>query len=126
MMFVLALLVAIWWLLRKRRTASTDETSPTLRQTSSISEFHAVSIKCEMDACGHAKDLSGQRFLAGAAPRLPLPGCKASDCKCRFIHHKDRRAHKDRRSPFAPGGMGTATGAYTAEQRHGKDRRKDS
>jgi hypothetical protein len=35
--------------------------------------------------------MSGKRFLSGAAPKIPLPGCDVLDCKCRFIHHKDRR-----------------------------------
>lgn len=125
MFFVLALLVAVWWLVRKRRTESAEKAQPKIRQNSSDSEFHAVSIKYETNACEQAKDMSGRRFLASKAPRLPLPGCQVGNCKCRFIHHKDRRANKDRRSPFAPGGHGGATGAYDAEQRHGKDRRED-
>jgi hypothetical protein len=55
---------------------------------------------------------------------LPLPDCDALECRCRFIHHKDRRAGRDRRSPFGPGGIGGHTGRYEQEQRKGTDRRK--
>ena len=68
-------------------------------------------------------DMSGRRFLATAAPKLPLPECNVLDCNCRFAHHEDRRTHKDRRSPFGPGGSGGATGSFSSEQRDGVDRR---
>ena len=67
--------------------------------------------------------MEGRRFLSTAAPLLPLPECEVLDCKCRFVHHKDRRASKDRRSPFGPSGFGGATGKHQQEQRHSTDRR---
>jgi hypothetical protein len=71
-----------------------------------------------------AREIDGRRFLATAAPRLPLPDCNALECNCRFIHHEDRRSGKERRSPFGPGGFGGGTGSFKTEQRQGGDRRK--
>jgi len=124
LILILALLASIWWLVRKRRETVADTASPGLPGTSTSAKFHAVSIKYAGRACAAAKNLSGRRFLATAAPKLPLSDCDILDCNCRFVHHEDRRAHKDRRSPFGPGGMGGATGAYDTEQRDGDDRRK--
>ncbi len=124
MFLILGLLVAVWWLVRKRREASSEVSRPKLRSKSSNSQFHAVSIKYSGRACAAAKDLTGRRFLATAAPKLPLPECDILECSCRFAHHEDRRAQKDRRSPFGPGGLAGSTGTFKAEQRAGSDRRR--
>ncbi len=124
MILILGLLVAIWWLLRKRRGESTEVSSPKLRSKSSNSQFHAVSIKYSGRACEAAKKLTGRRFLATAAPKLPLPECDILECSCRFAHHEDRRTQKDRRSPFGPGGTAGSSGTFNAEQRAGSDRRR--
>jgi hypothetical protein len=123
MILILGLLVAIWWLLRKRREESPETSSHQLRPKTSNTLFHAVSIDYEGRACDAAKKMSGRRFLATAAPKLPLPECDILECSCRFTHHEDRRTRKDRRSPFGPGGSGGSTGSFSAEQRAGSDRR---
>ena len=87
--------------------------------------YHAVSIKFGPNACTHARELEGKRFLSGAAPRLPLPECDVLDCKCRFVHHADRRTGDDRRSRL-PRGFGNAdTGSYEEERRKRTERRAD-
>lgn len=87
--------------------------------------YHAVSIKFAPNACASAKAMDGKRFLSGAAPRLPLPECDVLDCKCRFVHHADRRTGDDRRSTF-PHGFGNAdTGNYEQERRKRRERRTD-
>jgi len=127
MFLILALLVAIWWLLKKRKEGVAEApNSPAAQAKTGDSQFHAVSIKTSGHACRAAQEMSGRRFLATAAPRLPLPECDVLECNCRFAHHDDRRSHKDRRSPFRPGGVAGSTGAYSSEQRGGKDRRKDN
>ena len=123
MFLILALLVAIWWLIRKKREGTAEDEKSQVRLKSTNSEFHAVSIKYSGRACDGAKDLSGRRFLSTAAPKLPLPDCDVLDCSCRFAHHQDRRAQKDRRSPFGPGGVGGGTGSFDTESRDGSDRR---
>lgn len=126
MLFIVALLIAIWWLVRKRREAVAEDTKTEVRPVSANAQFHAVSIKYSGRACEAAKNMSGRRFLATAAPKLPLPKCDVLDCTCRFAHHKDRRAGRDRRSPFGAGGAAAGTGAYNSEQRDGKERRRSN
>ena len=124
MFLILALLIAIWWLVRKRREKVDVEPRKTqLRSRSSNTQFHAVSIKLSGKTCQAAMDMTGRRFLATAAPKLPLPECDVLECNCRFAHHEDRRTQKDRRSPFGPGGVGGATGSFSSEKRDGVDRR---
>jgi hypothetical protein len=121
---LLILLVAIWLIFRLRRGTAETQPPPADRPKPPASAYHAVSIKLSDFPCAAAKGIAGQRFLSSEAPKLPLPGCtNASTCACRFIHHKDRRAGKDRRSPFGPAGFGPATGKYAHEKRTGQDRR---
>jgi hypothetical protein len=120
---ILGLLVAVWWLVRKRREGSRQTSSSQLRPKTANTQFHAVSISYASRACDAAKNMTGRRFLATAAPKLPLPECDILECSCRFVHHEDRRIHKDRRSPFSPGGSTGGTGSFNTEQRAGSDRR---
>ncbi len=120
---ILILLVAVAaWYVRRRRseTATAEADEPALTSTS---EFHAVSLRFPKNACAAAKALAGQRFLAAAAPRLPLPECDAPQCGCSFKHHEDRRSGEDRRNPFGPGAIMRATGRHKAERRGGPGRR---
>ena len=112
MILILGLLVAVWWLLRKRREDSPQTSRDQIRPKTKNTQFHAVSIKYEGRACDAAKNMSGRRFLATAAPSLPLPECDILECTCRFSHHEDRRAQKDRRSPFGAGGKAGTTGSF--------------
>jgi len=118
------LLLAIWLMIRIKREGADDKPAPHSRSHSGNAEYHAVSIKISGKGCKAAQELSGRRFLSTAAPKLPLPECDVLDCNCRFVHHKDRRSGKDRRSPFGPSGFGGATGRHEVEQRKGPDRRK--
>jgi hypothetical protein len=117
------LLAAVLVFLRMRsrtpRRNDADETDPVA--TARLKhDFHAVSIRPGVFACTAARQLEGQRFLSGSAPRIPLPGCDASDCSCRFAHHADRRAGDDRRTPYPP-----AIGLDTGVLRSQRDRRSD-
>lgn len=123
LVLILALLLAIYWLVRKRAALLDTTPKVILRAKDKSTEFHAVSIKITHGACDPARQMTGRRFLATAAPQLPLPECNVLDCECRFVHHADRRAGKDRRSPFAPGGAAGVSGVYESEQRAGKERR---
>lgn len=71
--------------------------------------FHAVSLRFGTGACDSARRLHGKRFLSPDAPTLPLAHCDAEHCRCRFVHHRDRRDGEDRRSPFQGGYGGSAT-----------------
>ncbi len=122
---ILVVLLGAWLVVRKRRKGAAEAPRPAAMRRKESTEYHAVSIKFDAKACNAAKALEGRRFLATAAPKLPLPDCDVLDCKCRFVHHKDRRTGKDRRSPFGGGGFGAGTGRFDSEQRAGKDRRAD-
>ena len=126
LLLVVGLLIA-WYFYRqgldKPEERKDRRVSPGLKNGS---KYHAVSIKPGAYACSAANDLAGQRFLASEAPSLPLPGCDAAKCDCHFTHHSDRRAGKDRRSPFTSGGIAAATGTFAGQRRKGGDRRDDS
>lgn len=85
-------------------------------------KYHAVSIVRSLEACAPSVHLSGKRFLSSEAPALPLPGCAVRSCRCRYVHHADRRAD-DRRFPF--GVRKHVESAVASERRRG-DRRKAS
>jgi hypothetical protein len=58
-----------------------------------VQPFRAVSIvPAESGTCCAACDaLIGRRLLLRHAPQLPLAGCEAPECNCRYRHHADRR-----------------------------------
>ena len=53
--------------------------------------WHAVAIVGTAQACAAAKACKDNRYLSVEAPRLPLAGCDASCCDCRYGHFDDRR-----------------------------------
>jgi hypothetical protein len=65
--------------------------SPKTVPRKSVSAYHAVEIVPGRHACAEAYALRDRRFLSREAPVLPLPGCNASPCECRYEHHDDRR-----------------------------------
>ena len=124
---IAALLVAVllFLKLRSRTPVRADEDKVDLAATARLKhDFHAVSIRPGVFACQAARDLEGQRFLSGAAPRIPLPGCDASDCTCRFSHHADRRAGEDRRSLYRSS-IGIDIKSPGVEKRSDRERRSD-
>jgi len=131
--FIAALvaLLIFWFFLRKRdgsgRTKQQGATArPERRASQASGEYHAVTIRLGRQTCSAVRELSGERFLAADAPRLPLPECDvAAHCECSFVHHKDRRSGQDRRSPFGSRGISMATGEYEKERRAGGERRRD-
>ena len=127
LLLVLALLLSIGWLvLRIRRGNAEVKQASTLRRVDNTSAFHAVSLKYSSNACDAAKAMTGRRFLASAAPRLPLPECDALECRCGFAHHSDRRTGKERRNPFSSVHYAGGTGTFKVERRNKEDRRKDA
>ena len=122
-----ALLIAvlIFLKMRSRTPFQVDEDKADPAATARLKhDFHAVSIRPGVFACAAARELEGQRFLSGTAPRIPLPGCDASDCTCRFAHHADRRAGEDRRSLYRSS-IGIDIASLGVEKRSDHDRRGD-
>jgi hypothetical protein len=86
-------------------------------------KFHGVSIKPCAQSCSAVEGLSGQRFLPGEAPALPLPGCDQSHCQCAYSHHGDRRDREDRRSGWGTFGGFTPSIPGGNRRGGGRDRR---
>jgi hypothetical protein len=125
LVIILALLLLVWLFVRRRQAQPSNQSdSVSERASRKNTEYHAVSIRFESNACKAAREMEGRRFLSSAAPRLPLADCDVLECNCRFIHHQDRRAARDRRSPFGTGGIAGVTGKFEQEQRKGRDRRQ--
>ncbi len=122
---ILILVLLVGWLYLRHRQGQTT-TPPAARQSSSGgTAYHSVSLKFSQRACRAAKALEGKRFLASAAPRIPLPECDVKKCECRFAHYKDRRATQERRSVFTASGHAVTTGEAKMERRDAKERRED-
>jgi len=72
--------------------------------------WHAVSIVPPPEGCASAKTIAGKRFLSKESPpRVPLAGCTAATCTCRYDHHADRRSRHQVNVPTAdrpPGSRG--------------------
>lgn len=118
------LILTVGWLIvriRQNKAAEKAESRPSIKDDG---QYHAVAIKYSENACDAAKAMTGRRFLSSAAPRLPLPECDFLECRCQFAHHDDRRAPRDRRSPFAAGRVAGATGSFEKERREKSDRRQ--
>lgn len=58
--------------------------------------WHSVSIIRGRHACAAVVQLNAQKWLSAQAPQLPIKGCDAQQCECRYRHHADRRS-ADRR-----------------------------
>lgn len=66
---------------------------------SQLKSFRAVGIRTATGACSAVRNYGGKRFLGKEAPKLPVAGCSAKPCLCRYIHFADRRA-EDRRVQY--------------------------
>lgn len=90
------------WLSRKVLGRGTEEPQPRIQykapSRAAVEPYHAVSIKPGLKCCEAARQFGQHRFLSKKAPRLPLPGCEAAECTCRYTHFADRRTGVDRRA----------------------------
>jgi hypothetical protein len=78
-------------LFRSRSNVKSKVRGNTVRHHIVSNPFHAVSVQSPLNVCEAARAFDGERFLAADAPTLPLAGCKAAVCTCRYAHHDDRR-----------------------------------
>jgi hypothetical protein len=125
LLLVLVFFAAVAWLVSRIRRGNVEVQQASQPKTlKSTSAFHAVSVKYSSDACNAAKAMTGNRILATAAPRLPLPECDAAECRCGFAHHDDRRSGEDRRNPFGSRSYGALAGNIKTERRDRKERRR--
>ena len=126
---ILVILILLLLLVFVRRPKEKEKPRPAKTPTTRgkpDTTYHAVSLKFLPSACDAAKAMEGERYLSAEAPKIPLPECDATTCKCRYVHHKDRRGRDDRRNPWGPGLSGSGTGSYEQEQRKSGERRSES
>ena len=57
----------------------------------SRTHWRSVAIIAPASACAAAQMCKGKRYLCREAPRLPLEGCDAARCDCKYRHFQDRR-----------------------------------
>ena len=113
---VIALVAAAGFWRWKRRAAI----QPTVARTTRLAKrFSAVEIQPRSVACEAARAIDGQRFLANDAPALPLAGCTAARCGCRFVKLSDRRSD-NRRS----GHEGLSASVFLSADRREQDDRR--
>lgn len=112
--------LAWWWRYGGKRQRS--RAARTRERENASPNFHCVEVRYQRDACDAVKRIGAKRFLPGEAPEIPLPGCTAAKCSCRYVHHEDRRTG-DRRNPFPmqASAPSTATGG---NRRTKRDRRR--
>jgi len=122
---VVLLLAVLFFLRRNRGTSNRRPEMPKRKSDEPSTQFHAVSLAYAKSACAAAKSMEGRRFLSGTAPRIPLPDCDVLECKCRFVHHKDRRQSEDRRNQYVQSFGGGDTGKFREEQRKRYGDRRD-
>ena len=96
--------------------------TPASREKPAQQAFHAVSITAGLPSCAAARELEGQSFLSGEAPKLPLPGCDQGACDCAYQHHADRRDGPRRDAELGLPGIGFRP---TEERRDRVDRRTE-
>jgi len=97
--FVAALIgLAFWWRSKEKRQRSHATAARVINRPPG--KFNCVEVQHQADACKAVRRFADRRFLSGQAPEIPVPGCDAAECSCRYVHHKDRR-HMDRRNPRA-------------------------
>ncbi len=110
---LLVLAVAVIWYVKTRSPSTENKRSaakpklakpklakPKLAKSDSVdSQYHGISIVYDDDkACEAVKALAKQRFLSNEAPSIPVPGCGAASCECKYVHYDDRRTEDaDRR-----------------------------
>jgi len=102
-----------------KRTASSAGSSATPKaskvQAAQAQRFAAVEIVPARVACCNAvKALSGQRFLYGKAPLVPLPDCDQPECKCTYQRLAERRTDLRRDTDL---GVGTLRIHYPSSRR---------
>jgi hypothetical protein len=116
--FIAALVgLAFWWRSQEKRQRSRATAARVVNR--SPGNFKCVEFQHQADACQAVRRFADMRFLSGTAPAIPVPGCDAAKCSCRYVHHEDRR-HHDRRNPVAYHPPASAGG----ERRRKRDRRR--
>jgi len=84
-------------------------------------KWHAVTVLPGPKACEAVGAHMGKRYLSTEAPRLPVAGCDAQCCDCRYRHFEDRRGGPRREEDES----GRARASAKTERRAGRGRRAE-
>lgn len=90
---VLLLLAILWFFLLRPKTSKKKKKSA---NKIVHGKYHCVTVDFSKGACDAVKKLNRQRILSSEAPVLPLSGCDAEICNCRFHHYEERRGEERR------------------------------
>jgi hypothetical protein len=115
---VIALVLALWWF-HSRNPGRGTSVGP--RRGGESTDVHCVEVRHRGRACEQVRRIEHLRFLPDEAPRLPLRGCTARNCRCHYVHHDDRR-QAERRNPYGRAGSQPPAEAG-AERRSMNERR---
>ena len=81
--------------------ANNFRTKPSTNKAKSFNtKYHCVMIQFDDQACELVKSLKGKRLLTSNLVGLPIQGCKAKKCNCRYVHYDDRRDMDRRQTPY--------------------------
>ena len=116
---VVALVLVLWWFHSRNpeRGASVG-----LRRGGETTAMHCVEVRHRGRVCEQVRRIEHVRFLPDEAPRLPLRGCTARNCRCHYVHHDDRR-EAERRNPY--GRAGSQPPAEAGIERRSMNERRD-
>jgi hypothetical protein len=87
--------LASWW--RRKRIQAEARRTRTGQAHRVTEPYHAVSIKAGPSCRQTHLKYGRTRYLSNEAPSIPLPTCDTQNCRCRYVHFKDRREGFDRR-----------------------------
>ncbi|MCB1856198.1 MAG: hypothetical protein H6988_04965 [Pseudomonadales bacterium] len=113
---------------KPRATLNRARGSASGRRTPRAKPYSATSIACDDTACDAARALGDRQFLDTDrdTPMLPLPGCDAARCNCRYVHREDRReVGEDRRHPAGLQAELYETGVNKNRRRQKRGRRRN-
>jgi len=84
------------WCQRRRVQAEVQFPRRPVQAYRVTNPYHAVSIIAGASCGQTALRYGGHRYLSTEAPIILLPTCDAKNCRCRYLHHEDRRGGFDR------------------------------
>lgn len=97
-----AIAVAAFLFWRSRQREETSTRREVRNFPPAVGDERQILLRPGPGACSVARQQAGRSFGSSEMPRLPLPGCRASSCQCRFDvitgrRKGERREHSDRR-----------------------------
>lgn len=103
-----------WPTFKKKRPPKQQGSRQSIpQQATDTGAYRAVAIVADLEGgCTACTKQRGTRYLMNAAPSLPLKGCDAAECRCRYVRYQDRREEVRRDSD-----IGISVRHHLAEER---------